>query len=99
MPLPFEIAGMYGVCIVSQSYRRCLLMSACVIFRNAYCQLVYMALVDKRGPIQLLPPAMIKPYTLWSGKQVSIEIAFGDEDDMVSMKYAEFYLHVILVSL
>ncbi|XP_022315529.2 DNA-directed RNA polymerase I subunit RPA1-like [Crassostrea virginica] len=38
--------------------------------RNAYCQLVYMALVDKRGPIKLLPPAMIKPYTLWSGKQV-----------------------------
>ena len=87
---------------VSQRYRRCLLMTACVIFRNAYCQLVYMALVDKRGPIKLLPPAMIKPYTLWSGKQVSIEIVFGDEDEMVSsydMKRAAFYLHVILVLL
>lgn len=38
--------------------------------RNDYCQLVYMALVDKRGPIKLLPPALIKPYPLWSGKQV-----------------------------
>ena len=79
-------------------------MTVCVIFRNAYCQLVYMALVDKRGPIKLLPPAMIKPYTLWSGKQVSIEIVFGDEDEMLSsyvMKYAVFmyYLHVILVLL
>lgn len=75
-------------------------MTVCVIFRNAYCQLVYMALVDKRGPIKLLPPAMIKPYTLWSGKQVSIEIVFGDEDEMLSsyvMKYAVFYLHLILV--
>ena len=79
-------------------------MTVCVIFRNAYCQLVYMALVDKRGPIKLLPPAMIKPHTLWSGKQVSIEIVFGDEDEMLSsyvMKYAVFlyYLHVILVLL
>lgn len=40
--------------------------------RNDYCQLVYMALVDKRGPINLLPPALIKPKTLWSGKQVRL---------------------------
>ncbi|XP_061175152.1 DNA-directed RNA polymerase I subunit RPA1-like [Saccostrea echinata] len=38
--------------------------------RNEYCQLVYMALVDKRGSIKLLPPSMIKPCPLWSGKQV-----------------------------
>ncbi|XP_053397077.1 DNA-directed RNA polymerase I subunit RPA1-like [Mercenaria mercenaria] len=35
-----------------------------------YCRLVYGALVDKSGPIKMLPPSIIKPVRLWSGKQV-----------------------------
>lgn len=35
-----------------------------------YQQLVYQGLRDKRGEIKLLPPTILKPFTLWSGKQV-----------------------------
>lgn len=38
--------------------------------REDYCQLVFGALGDKRGKIELLPPAILKPVRLWSGKQV-----------------------------
>lgn len=38
--------------------------------RYDYCRLIYSALVDKSGPIVMLPPCMIKPHRLWSGKQV-----------------------------
>ncbi|XP_021350780.1 DNA-directed RNA polymerase I subunit RPA1-like [Mizuhopecten yessoensis] len=38
--------------------------------RQEYCQLVFSALVDKKGPVKVLPPSIIKPYKLWSGKQV-----------------------------
>lgn len=38
--------------------------------RHDYCQLVYTALGDKHGNIRMLKPALIRPYTLWSGKQV-----------------------------
>ena len=35
-----------------------------------YQQYVYYALVDKRGKIKTLPPCIIKPQKLWSGKQI-----------------------------
>ena len=35
-----------------------------------YQQLVYGALVDMRGKIKTLPPAILKPKKLWSGKQI-----------------------------
>ena len=35
-----------------------------------YQQLVYGALVDMRGKIKTLPPAILKPKMLWSGKQI-----------------------------
>lgn len=35
-----------------------------------YQQLVYQGLRDKKGEIKLLPPTILKPFTLWSGKQV-----------------------------
>lgn len=38
--------------------------------RNDYQQLIYQGLQDKQGEIQLLPPAILKPVPLWSGKQV-----------------------------
>ncbi|XP_055626867.1 DNA-directed RNA polymerase I subunit RPA1 [Toxorhynchites rutilus septentrionalis] len=38
--------------------------------RNDYHQLVYQALCNQRGDIELLPPTILKPATLWSGKQI-----------------------------
>ncbi|XP_052811234.1 DNA-directed RNA polymerase I subunit RPA1-like isoform X1 [Mya arenaria] len=38
--------------------------------RSDYCRLVYGALVDCPGRLKLLPPAILKPHPLWSGKQV-----------------------------
>nr|CAD7199685.1 unnamed protein product [Timema douglasi] len=38
--------------------------------REGYQQLVYQGLSNKRGDIELLPPAILKPARLWSGKQV-----------------------------
>lgn len=38
--------------------------------RDEYQQLVYQALSDKVGYIQLLPPAILKPVPCWSGKQI-----------------------------
>uniref|UniRef100_A0A182YBR8 DNA-directed RNA polymerase subunit n=1 Tax=Anopheles stephensi TaxID=30069 RepID=A0A182YBR8_ANOST len=38
--------------------------------RDDYQQLVFQALSNKRGNIDLLPPSILKPVKLWSGKQV-----------------------------
>ncbi|XP_011298685.1 DNA-directed RNA polymerase I subunit RPA1 [Fopius arisanus] len=38
--------------------------------KQDYMQLVYAGLYDHRGDIQILPPTIIKPVELWSGKQV-----------------------------
>ncbi|KAJ8372372.1 hypothetical protein AAFF_G00290050 [Aldrovandia affinis] len=38
--------------------------------RDQYTALVYRGLTDRRGRVRLLPPALIKPRTLWTGKQV-----------------------------
>lgn len=38
--------------------------------KSDYQQLVYQALADKPSEIRLLPPAILKPVVLWSGKQI-----------------------------
>ncbi|XP_067838456.1 DNA-directed RNA polymerase I subunit RPA1 [Heptranchias perlo] len=38
--------------------------------REQYMELVYRGLTDKPGRVKILQPAVIKPYPLWSGKQV-----------------------------
>lgn len=38
--------------------------------KSDYQQLVFQALPNHRGPIKLLPPTILKPMVLWSGKQV-----------------------------
>lgn len=42
----------------------------CFFNRDQYMALVYRGLTDRQGRIQLLPPAIIKPARLWTGKQV-----------------------------
>ncbi|XP_073710148.1 DNA-directed RNA polymerase I subunit RPA1 [Misgurnus anguillicaudatus] len=42
----------------------------CFFTRDQYTALVYRGLTDKIGRVKLLPPALIKPVTLWTGKQV-----------------------------
>ncbi|KAM3613299.1 uncharacterized protein V6R79_023616 [Siganus canaliculatus] len=42
----------------------------CFFTRNQYIELVYRGLTDKQGRIKLLPPAILKPQHLWTGKQV-----------------------------
>ncbi|XP_061446852.1 DNA-directed RNA polymerase I subunit RPA1 [Rhineura floridana] len=42
----------------------------CFFTREQYVELVYQGLVDKKGKVKLLPPAIMKPQRLWTGKQV-----------------------------
>lgn len=42
----------------------------CFFTKAQYTELVYRGLTDKRGRIKLLPPAILKPEQLWTGKQV-----------------------------
>ncbi|XP_068181664.1 DNA-directed RNA polymerase I subunit RPA1 [Antennarius striatus] len=42
----------------------------CFFTRTQYNELVYRGLTDKQGRIKLLPPAIVKPQRLWTGKQV-----------------------------
>ncbi|XP_054850998.1 DNA-directed RNA polymerase I subunit RPA1 [Eublepharis macularius] len=42
----------------------------CFFTREQYMELVYQGLTDKKGRVKLLPPAIIKPHPLWTGKQV-----------------------------
>lgn len=42
----------------------------CFFSRDQYTELVYRGLTDKQGRVLLLPPAIIKPQPLWTGKQV-----------------------------
>lgn len=43
----------------------------CFFTRVQYTELVYRGLTDKQGRIKLLPPAILKPEQLWTGKQVN----------------------------
>ncbi|XP_060699719.1 DNA-directed RNA polymerase I subunit RPA1 isoform X2 [Hemiscyllium ocellatum] len=38
--------------------------------REQYMELVYRGLTDKKGRVKILQPAVLKPYPLWTGKQV-----------------------------
>ncbi|KAM3867222.1 DNA-directed RNA polymerase I subunit RPA1 [Diretmus argenteus] len=42
----------------------------CFFTRDQYMELVYRGLTDRPGRVTLLPPAMLKPQQLWTGKQV-----------------------------
>ncbi|XP_028271640.1 DNA-directed RNA polymerase I subunit RPA1 [Parambassis ranga] len=42
----------------------------CFFTRDQYTELVYAGLTDKPGRVKLLPPAILKPQALWTGKQV-----------------------------
>ncbi|KAJ0002687.1 hypothetical protein NQD34_007836 [Periophthalmus magnuspinnatus] len=42
----------------------------CFFSRDQYTELVYGGLTDKQGRVKLLPPAILKPHPLWTGKQV-----------------------------
>ncbi|KAA8589146.1 hypothetical protein FQN60_010491, partial [Etheostoma spectabile] len=42
----------------------------CFFTRVQYIELVYRGLTDKPGRVKLLPPAILKPQQLWTGKQV-----------------------------
>uniref|UniRef100_A0AAQ4QXE3 DNA-directed RNA polymerase subunit n=1 Tax=Gasterosteus aculeatus aculeatus TaxID=481459 RepID=A0AAQ4QXE3_GASAC len=42
----------------------------CFFTRVQYIELVYRGLTDKPGRVELLPPAILKPQQLWTGKQV-----------------------------
>ncbi|XP_069779752.1 DNA-directed RNA polymerase I subunit RPA1 isoform X2 [Narcine bancroftii] len=44
----------------------------CFFTREQYMELVYRGLTDKKGRVKILQPAVIKPYPLWTGKQVVI---------------------------
>ncbi|KAG8453360.1 hypothetical protein GDO86_000118, partial [Hymenochirus boettgeri] len=41
----------------------------CFFTREQYMELVYRGLTDKQGRVKTLPPAILKPCRLWSGKQ------------------------------
>ncbi|XP_056626087.1 DNA-directed RNA polymerase I subunit RPA1 [Triplophysa dalaica] len=45
-------------------------LRGCFFTRDQYTALVYRGLTDKVGRVKLLTPALIKPVTLWTGKQV-----------------------------
>ncbi|MBZ3870003.1 DNA-directed RNA polymerase I subunit RPA1 [Sciurus carolinensis] len=42
----------------------------CFFTREQYVELLYRGLTDKAGRVKLLPPAILKPFALWTGKQV-----------------------------
>ncbi|XP_006900430.1 PREDICTED: DNA-directed RNA polymerase I subunit RPA1 [Elephantulus edwardii] len=42
----------------------------CFFTREQYMELVYRGLTDKVGRVKILPPAILKPFPLWTGKQV-----------------------------
>uniref|UniRef100_A0A665T9M1 DNA-directed RNA polymerase subunit n=1 Tax=Echeneis naucrates TaxID=173247 RepID=A0A665T9M1_ECHNA len=43
---------------------------SCFFTRNQYTELVFRGLTDKPGRVKLLPPAILRPQQLWTGKQV-----------------------------
>uniref|UniRef100_A0A4W6FXZ2 DNA-directed RNA polymerase subunit n=1 Tax=Lates calcarifer TaxID=8187 RepID=A0A4W6FXZ2_LATCA len=42
----------------------------CFFTRDQYTELVYRGLTDRPGRVRLLPPAILRPQQLWTGKQV-----------------------------
>ncbi|XP_030595949.1 DNA-directed RNA polymerase I subunit RPA1 isoform X2 [Archocentrus centrarchus] len=42
----------------------------CFFTKDQYTELVYRGLTDRPGRVKMLPPAILKPQRLWTGKQV-----------------------------
>uniref|UniRef100_A0A2K5IK92 DNA-directed RNA polymerase subunit n=1 Tax=Colobus angolensis palliatus TaxID=336983 RepID=A0A2K5IK92_COLAP len=42
----------------------------CFFTREQYMELVYRGLTDKVGRVKLFPPSILKPFPLWTGKQI-----------------------------
>ncbi|XP_036786951.2 DNA-directed RNA polymerase I subunit RPA1 isoform X2 [Manis pentadactyla] len=42
----------------------------CFFTRDQYMELVYRGLTDKVGRVNIFPPAILKPFPLWTGKQI-----------------------------
>ncbi|XP_069956974.1 DNA-directed RNA polymerase I subunit RPA1 [Cherax quadricarinatus] len=61
------LAGLIQDCVVASVM---LTMRQTFFSREDYQQLVYTGLSDKCDRIKMLPPAILKPKQLWSGKQV-----------------------------
>lgn len=56
--------------------------------QSDYQQLVFQALSSKVGKIKLLPPAIMKPKVLWSGKQILSTIIINivpDGRDLINL--------------
>lgn len=47
-------------------------LRGCFFTHDQYMELVYRGLTDLRGRVKLLPPSLLKPQALWTGKQVII---------------------------
>uniref|UniRef100_H3A1U0 DNA-directed RNA polymerase subunit n=1 Tax=Latimeria chalumnae TaxID=7897 RepID=H3A1U0_LATCH len=45
-------------------------LRGCFFTREQYMELVYRGLTDKTGRVKTIPPAIVKPYPLWTGKQI-----------------------------
>jgi DNA-directed RNA polymerase I subunit RPA1 len=45
-------------------------LRGCFFTRDHYTALVYRGLTDRWGRVRLLPPTVLKPQQLWTGKQV-----------------------------
>ncbi|MEQ2198243.1 hypothetical protein XENOCAPTIV_009992, partial [Xenoophorus captivus] len=62
----------------------------CFFTKDQYTELVYRGLTDRAGRVKLLPPTILKPQQLWTGKQSSTlnvdfsSIHLGVEDILVT---------------
>ncbi|KAK0133909.1 DNA-directed RNA polymerase I subunit RPA1 [Merluccius polli] len=45
-------------------------LRGCFFTKDHYTELVYRGLTDRQGRVKLLPPTILKPQQLWTGKQV-----------------------------
>ena len=61
--------------------------------RADYQQLVYGALIDFPGEIKILPPAILKPVALWSGKQIISTIVLNHTPKVMFRDPAMANLH------
>lgn len=63
----------------------------CFFNREQYMELVFRGLTDKVGRVKLFPPAILKPFPLWTGKQVirgkqMVDIYFKKKESGHSVK-------------
>lgn len=54
-------------------------------------ELVYRGLTDKVGHVKLFPPAILKPFPLWTGKQVMGENNQSTHQKETSHSYKRFH--------